>query len=164
MILPGCSHGLLDLQRATGLRINLDHRARGGFGSQEIPGRIHNASTGPTGRRPFSDPHHAQVAVETVEIGDSGKEAVRVFAHVNAHRTAHELGYRGCERGTGASWQTFAGELTKRTINHGQSWSGKRHRGIFELKPFPAFARPVIRPSKFAALPQIYPPKLPAIL
>jgi hypothetical protein len=118
---------MIDTDQRSAVGIDEHIRSRSGFRYHHIVGRIHDASTRATGFGPFGKPHQSQITIETVQIRKSRQEPMGELPDIDAHRAAAKLHDGSCQRGVPASGFSFARELAKRTIDHGESWKGSLH-------------------------------------
>ena len=125
--LARCRERVIDANQRATVRVENHVRTRGGFRDQHIVRRIQDPSTRATRLRPFGEPHQSQITVETVEIRKSGQQAMGEFTNINAQRPAAKFNHRCRQWRVRTGWSAFARQLTKRAVDHGESWKGGLH-------------------------------------
>ncbi len=115
-------------QQTAGRGLDANPGTARGHGGEDFAIKIGDGSARVVGERPLGQPLEAEFAVEAVEIGDTGQEAVGMLANVVAALAAAEFDDRGGQRGVGGGVGPLAGELAKRSVDDGDGL-GRRIQG-----------------------------------
>lgn len=107
------------VEQSTGVGVDPHSHALFGDRRQHIALDVGNGRTGIVGQGPFGQPLETEFTIEAVEIGDAGEQAVGMFPHIKTVRSPAKLDHGGRERGVSGGVDAFAGELAKRTVDHG---------------------------------------------
>lgn len=90
--------GGIDAEQAAGLGVEGDACAGRSENAKRFAVGQYERCAWVAGVGPFGEPVEAQRGVEAVEIGQTGKQAVRVLAHVKAQRAMEKFRDGGRER------------------------------------------------------------------
>lgn len=120
-------HRVVGAKEPAGIGIEADGGAGRGERHERRAVLADDGGAGVVVAGPLGHPLEPERGVEAVEVGDARQQAVRMLAHVVAHRAVTELHDGGGERRMADGAGAFARQLTEIAVDDGESGSFGSH-------------------------------------